>query len=278
MAQIDVDVLMITHNRPEYTRVSLGRLLESSVGRARIWLWHNGEDAETLDVVRGYASRAYRFHHSKENVRLREPTNWLLENAQGSFLGKVDDDCVVPLDWIDQLTRAHRDVPELGVVACWHFQPEDFLPELANRKIKDFGGGHKVLVNTWVGGSGYLMKRACVDRVGLISSNQSFTGYCIEIARAGWTNGWIYPFLYQDHMDDPRSPRSGIKTDEDLASRLPLGARKTGVRTVEEWTAQLIESARGVQQAPIDKAYWSPRRRMLRRIRKKLRRIATFSQ
>ncbi len=49
-----------------------------------------------------------------------------------------------------------QDVPELGVVACWHFQAEDFVPECANRKIKAFAGGHKLLVNAWVGGSGYL--------------------------------------------------------------------------------------------------------------------------
>jgi len=278
MARIDVDVLMITHNRPEYARVSLSKLLESSREKARVWVWHNGEDAETLDVVRGYASQLHRFHHSKQNVALTEPTNWLFKNAGGDFLAKVDDDCVVPLDWIPKLSRAHRDVPELGVVACWHFQPEDFVPECANRKIKAFAGGHRLLVNTWVGGSGYLMKRACVDRLGTLKRGQSFTSYCIEISKAGWTNGWIYPFLYQDHMDDPRSPRTGIKSDEDLADCLPLSAKRNGVTTVEEWTAQLRRSARHVQETPIDKQHWSTRRRMLRRIRKKLRRLATGSQ
>jgi glycosyltransferase involved in cell wall biosynthesis len=269
---------MITYNRPQYTRVSLGKLLESTSEKARVWLWHNGEDAETLDVVREYESRLHRFHHSKENVGLTEPTNWLFKNADGELLGKVDDDCVVPLDWITKLSRAHQDAPELGVVACWHFQPEDFVSESANRKIKAFAGGHRLMVNPWVGGSGYLMTRACVDQLGLLQPGQSFTTYCIEILQAGWTNGWIYPFLYQDHMDDPRSPRTAIKSDEDLAGCLPLSARANGVRTVEEWTAQLRRSARLVQATPIDKAYWSSRRRMLRRIRGKLRRIVTGSQ
>jgi glycosyltransferase involved in cell wall biosynthesis len=278
MARIDVDVLMITYNRPQYTRVSLSKLLESSREKSRVWLWHNGEDAETLDVVRRYESQLHRFHHSTQNVGLTEPTNWLFKNADGDFLAKVDDDCVVPLDWIPKLSCAHRDVPELGVVACWHFQPEDFIPECANRKIKAFAGGHRLLVNTWVGGSGYLMKRACVDQLGILKRGQSFSNYCIEISQAGWTNGWIYPFLYQDHMDDPRSPRTSIKSDEDLAGCLPLSARRSGVQTVEEWTAQLRKSARQVQEAPIDKDHWSSRRRMLRRIRAKLRRFATGSQ
>lgn len=273
-----IDVLMITYNRPHYTRVSLERLLESTRGRARVWVWHNGEDAETLAVAQAHSADLHRFHHSKQNVALTEPTNWLFKNAEGSLLGKVDDDCVVSLDWIARLSRAHEDAPELGVAACWHFQPEDFVPELAEPKIRAFPGGHQLLVNMWVGGSGYLMKRACVERLGGLKPGQSFTDYCIEVSKAGWTNGWIYPFVYQDHMDDPRSPRTGIKSDADLAGCLPLSAKRNGVTTVEAWTAQLKRSARHVQEAPIDKGHWSKRRRMFRRIRGKLRRLATGSQ
>jgi hypothetical protein len=193
-------------------------------------------------------------------------------------LGKVDDDCVVPRDWIPKLSHAHQDAPELGVAACWHFQPEDFVPELANRKIKSLPGGHQLLLSMWVGGSGYLMKRDCVDRLEVLARGQSFPDYCIELSKAGWTNGWLYPFLYQDHMDDPRSPRTAIKSNADLTGCLPLSAKKNGVVTVEEWTEQLKRSATRVQEARIDRDYWSTRRRLFRRIRGKLRRLATGSQ
>ena len=275
---MDVDVLMITYNRPDYTRVTLDKLLESSRGRARVWVWHNGEDQRTLDVVGAFKPDLHRFHHSKQNVVLTEPTNWLFENSEGSLLGKVDDDCVVDPDWIPKLSRVHQEVPEAGVVACWHFRPEDFLPEIARHKIKTVGGRHQLLVNMWVGGSGYLMKRACVHQQGLLAHAQTFSSYCIELSRAGWTIGWVYPFVYQDHMDDPRSPRTGIRSEEDFVRSLPLSARRNGVETVEAWTAQLKRSAKLVQEAPINRAYWSPSRRMLRRVRDKLRRMATGSQ
>ena len=93
-----IDVLMITYNRPAYTRLALSELLARSDDSMRVWLWHNGEDAETLEVVREFEEhpRVYRSYHSKENLGLTGPTNWLFENAKGAYISKVDDDCVVP--------------------------------------------------------------------------------------------------------------------------------------------------------------------------------------
>ena len=43
-----IDILMITYNRPEYTRLSLERLLATCDESMRVWVWHNGTDEETL--------------------------------------------------------------------------------------------------------------------------------------------------------------------------------------------------------------------------------------
>jgi hypothetical protein len=190
--------------------------------------------------------------------------NWLFENAEGEYLSKVDDDCIIPEQWDVKLGRAHDDEPRFGVIGCWRFPQEDFLPEVAERKIKTFAGGHRLLVNMWVQGSGYLMKRACVDKLGLLTPGRSFPDYCIELGRSGWINGWLYPLLYQEHMDDPRAEHTELRTDADLQRSLPLSAQKNGVRTLEDWVAQLRRSARIAQMAPIDPAFWSPFRRRLR--------------
>ena len=259
-----IDVLMVTYNRPVYTRLALASLLARSAPDTRVWLWHNGNDRETLEVVEQFRPRLFRFHHSPDNVRLTPPMNWLFENAEGEYLSKVDDDCIIPEEWDVKLGRAHDDEPRFGVIGCWRFPQEDFLPEVAERKIKTFAGGHRLLVNMWVQGSGYLMKRACVDRLGLLTQGRSFPDYCIELGRSGWINGWLYPLLYQEHMDDPRAEHTALRTDADLQRSLPLSAQKNGVRTLDDWVAQLRRSARIAQMAPIDPAFWSPFRRRLR--------------
>lgn len=266
-----IDLLMITHARPHYTRLSLPRLLDSCDENTRVWVWHNGMDAETLDVVRANLDhpRLHRFHHSRSNELLREPINWFFDNSDGHLLGFVNDDCLVSEGWVERLSRVHHDVDQLGVIACWHFPLEDFLPDVARQKTRRFEGGHQLMLNPWVQGSGIMLKRQCVDAMGrLPSKDKGFTSYCIRIAAAGWTNGWCVPLVPIDHMDDPRSPNTMLKTDADIERHLPLSAWLRGTRTIESWTAHLRMSARAIQESPIDP-------RLYVGVRKKIRRLWT---
>ncbi len=270
-----VDILMVTYNRPEYTRLSLRSLLNSCDEHARVWLWHNGNHAETLAVVQSFRShpRVHRFHHSPVNVMLLEPTNWLWSESKGDYLSKVDDDCILPPKWLDELRQVHVDCPQLGVVGCWRFQDEDFLPEEAAKKIEAVGPGHRMLRNLWVEGSGYLMKRACYEQLGPLRPKLSFTDYCIHLADRGWVNGWYFPFLRQEHMDDPRSTHSLLRTDEDFTRNMPISARKAGTRTLIEWQSQLRQSARVAQTASLDPKMYLGWRKLARRTRAKIKRL-----
>ena len=264
----DLDVLMVTFDQPDYVDLSLPRLLESCDDGMRVWIWHNGTDAPTLEVSRSFAHdpRVARFHHSPENRPLRDPINWLFEESRARLVSKVDDDCLVSPGWAQTLARAHENVEQLGVVGSWRFLDEDFVPELSLPKIAQLPGGHQVLQNFWVQGSGFVMKRACVERHGPLKPGQTFTQYCIQLALAGWMNGWYYPFIHEEHMDDPRSPHTRFRTDEDLEGRLPLTARRNGVRTLAGWEEQVRRSARASQAAPLDPndyRGWRLRRRNL---------------
>jgi glycosyltransferase involved in cell wall biosynthesis len=269
MQRDDVDILLITYRRPFYARMSIERLLRQADDRSRVWLWHNGQDDETLALTKSFAShpRVYRFHHSPENQRLAGPTNWLWQNAEGAFLSKVDDDCLQEDGWIDRLRAAHAAEPRFGVIGAWRFQDEDFLPRHATKKIRTFGGGTQLLVNTWVQGSGYLMKRTCMEQGGLLPVDApSFSQYCSRLSQRGWVNGFPFPFLREDHMDDPRSPHTLLKTNADLADHVPLGVQQDGVRTIEGWLERVRWNAYMVQTAPMDARWqrgWRLRLRML---------------
>lgn len=253
LEQAMIDILMITHDRPHYTRLALTRLLETCDETVRVWLWQNGDHKETVELVREMAShpRVGRLHHSRENQMLRGPTNWFWRNADGQLLGKVDDDCLVPHGWIDALRQAHQDVPELGVVSCWPFLKDDFVPELAAGKISRLGK-HQVLLNHWVGGSGYLMKRRLFKDLGALGEREAFTGYCLRAAGRGWVNGWYYPFLLMDHMDDPRSPYTRMKTEADFQQMASLSSRRFGTPSLAALRERAIRAAIEVQEASLD--------------------------
>jgi GT2 family glycosyltransferase len=268
-----IDLLMITYNRPEYVRLSLPHLLAHCPPDARVWLWHNGTDQATLEVVEElrHHPRVHRFRHSPANVGLTEPTNWLWREAEGDLIGKVDDDCLPAPGWLTTLRRAHQDVDRFGVIGCWRFPEEDVDPDLVAAKLAGYPGGHRLMRNHWVQGSGYLLKRQALKQVGALADGDSFTAWCLRAARLGWVNGWYHPFIREEHMDDPRSPHTLYRTDADFMARRPLSAQRTGVTTVAGWTGQMRHSARVLQTASLDlRQYHGWRRRRhnaVRRIR-----------
>lgn len=249
-----VDILMITYNSPDYVRLSLPRLLESCDDYSRVWLWHNGTDEETLETTRSFAhdSRVHRFHHSVENKRLQEPTAWLWTEADGTYVSKVDDDCLLPLDWIIRLREAHEANGDFGAIGSSRLRPEDIDAPRLQRKVFEYGGGVQLFRNHWIQGSGYLLKRSLIDKFGLITGDQSWTGYCLELAQGGAINGFLYPLLFEDHMDDPRSVHTLLHSDADLHWRMPLSLGLGKVRSLADWERLLIQSNEGLLEASLD--------------------------
>jgi hypothetical protein len=270
------DVLMITYRSAGYVGLSLSRLLETCGEDDRVWLWHNGDDEATLEALRPFLDHpaVARFHHSRDNVRLRPPTQWLWASSGARYVAKVDDDCVVSPGWIDTFAAAHEANPSFGVVCSWRHPAEDFRPDLAQLKIVEFAGGHRLMLNHWVQGSGYLLPRRWLLHTGTLRETETFTGFCLRLARLGAVNGYYYPFVFEDHMDDPRSPHTLISTDADLRARMPLSAQVNGVTTVAAWQAQLERSAVLLQSASTDLRYYAGWRKKVRSARRRVRALA----
>jgi GT2 family glycosyltransferase len=249
-----IRVLMITHKRPAYTALSLRRLCESVPEQARITVWDNASGDEMRAVLESFQNhpRVEQIVYHPRNDKLRGPTNWFWANSGAAdFLSKVDDDCLMPPNWCETLLQAHADIPQAGVLGCWRFLSEDFDEGLAARKIQQFAE-HRIMRNCWVEGSGYLMKREVVDRIGLLREGESFTSWCTRAAASGFVNGWYFPFLYQEHLDDPRVPNTGIRSEADFRRLLPLSANTFKISSREDWIKRLKYSAWSLQAYSFD--------------------------
>jgi len=251
---MNIRILMITYNRPSYTELSLKTLCENIPESAKIVIWDNASEEPTRSVVKKYENhpRVERIIFNSTNEKLRRPTNWFFGNYRDAdFLSKVDDDCLVPVRWCEILQQAHIDIPRAGILGCWRFFPEDFNEEVASKKIFRYGN-HQVMRNCWIEGSGYMMKRDVLDEIGLLREGESFTTYCIRAAAKGFINGWYYPFLFQEHMDDPRAEHTGIRSEEDFKKLIPLSAVTFNIQNKEAWIQRLRQSAQRLQGYSID--------------------------
>lgn len=268
----DADILLIAHNRPTYVALSLPRLLETCPEGSRVWVWQNGEDDQVRREIDKHRThpRMFKYKQSPQNVGIRPAVNWLWSHAEGRFLSKVDDDSLMEPGWIEWLTDCLNRSSNFGVLGTWRFEDEDFNEKLAAPKIQEIHGV-KLLRNHWVQGSGHMLRRHLAQELGPLTDRQSFTSWCLEAAKAGYVNGWPMPFKREEHMDDPRHPSTIFVDDKAFEANAPLSAAATGVTTIQEWAAQMRESARIAQTASLDLRYYFGWRAKLRNARRRLR-------
>ncbi len=268
---LNIKILMITHNRTEYTKLSLSLLIKNSPEYARIIVWDNGSTKETVDFLKSLmgCQKIEKIIFAENNSVLNVPTNWFWKNySDATFLSKVDDDCLVPKGWCEKLVKAHEEIPRAGILACWHFLEEDFIPEKAEKKIFTYGS-HQIMRNCWIGGSGYIMKGSLVHELGFLKAKESFTDFCLKAARRGYLNGWYFPIIYQEHMDDPRSEHFMYKSDQEFMAQRPLTAKNFSINSIDEWMNRLKNSAYRLQTCSIDPHDYIGIRSKLRKFKKR---------
>lgn len=63
-----------------------------------------------------------------------------------------------------------------------------------------------------------MMKRSTFQRHGpwKLGRDAGTTNYFLRMALSGMINGWHYPFVVQEHMDDPKSAHSMVTNDESV--------------------------------------------------------------
>jgi cellulose synthase/poly-beta-1,6-N-acetylglucosamine synthase-like glycosyltransferase len=267
-----LDVVLITHDRPRYTALTLPRLLQTCPEGSRVWVWHNGPDRAVLDVVEQHLDhpRLHRFHHSPENLGLRAAINWLWSEAEGEYLSKVDDDSLMEPGWVEHLTGSLAAWRGFGVLGSWRFPPEDWDEALAAPKVAELHGV-RLLQNLWVQGSGHVFRRELVDEVGLLTEKVNFVGWCLRVARAGYVNGWPLPVVREEHLDDPRHPLTAFTDEAAYQAARPLSSKVTRADTLTEWLEQTRGDARTVQSASLDVRQWFGWRRKVIHARRRVR-------
>ena len=242
-----IDLVFITFNRLDYTKLALPSVLAEPTEEFSLTIWDNASTDGTPEYLKNEVSdpRIVDIVFSKDNVGQTTAVNKIWSRSKADLLGKLDNDCIVTAGWTRTLAQAHTDIPQLGVVACWHFSPDDFDYERAKHKIQTFGR-HQILRHPWTCGTGLLLKRGTFEKFGPIR-NKATTEYWTRMALAGYINGFYYPLIYQEHMDDPKSKYSMLRDEESYqaAKKVTFNINSAGQETLSDrwrWRQEVLDN------------------------------------
>jgi glycosyltransferase involved in cell wall biosynthesis len=266
-----IHLVFITFNRLDYTRRALASVLADPDEAFRLTLWDNGSTDGTREFFQSIDDpRIEDIVLCESNKGQVEAINSVWSDSKADLFGKLDNDCLVTPGWTRTLARAHRDIDRLGVVACWHFFPDDFDYPRARHKIETFGA-HRILRHPWTCGTGFLIKRETYQELGPVTGT-STTSYWLRMATRGYVNGFYYPLIHQEHMDDPKSQYSELRDDAGFErARRTTMIHRRDVQTRHarwRWREMILENLLDEPYAPERYLGWRGR---LWRLRNRLR-------
>ena len=120
----DTSILLYSWNKAQLLEQTLDSLYDSSIGAAHVVVLDNGSSDNMPQVLEAASARfgADRFFHVRLPVNIGAPgaRNWLLSLPrvrQSQYAAFLDDDVILPPDWLGRLFAAVPDGP-FGAVGC----------------------------------------------------------------------------------------------------------------------------------------------------------------
>jgi glycosyltransferase involved in cell wall biosynthesis len=267
-----IDLIFITYNRLVYTKLALTSILADPKEEFSLIIWDNGSTDGTKEYLSAVDDpRITKKVFSQNNVRLHGAINQVVRESSADLMGVVPDDILVTPGWTRPLAQAHADVPELGLVGCWYFCPDEFDYERAKHKIQRFGQ-HEVLRHPWTGGGVGLVKLRTMREFGPLESSRT-TGYWIRMAKRGYINGYYFPLVYAEHMDYPWSEHFAFSDRFEEWLKISSGAKRHGIRSLEDardWHQVVV---RNILDDPWQAKYYVGWRSKVRNARERIRKI-----
>jgi glycosyltransferase involved in cell wall biosynthesis len=265
-----IELLFLSNNRLAYTKLALSSLLADPTEEFSLTIWDNASTDGTQEYLSSVEDhRIVRKVFSQVNVRGAALMKETLQKSSADLVGIVADDFLVTPGWTRILAQAHADVPEFGIISCWHLGPEFFDEERARHKIQSFGK-HRVLRHPWTDGC-CLVKLKALKEVNFEGFGGTFCG--IRLSLKGYVNGFYLPLIPVEHMDYPWSKHYAFS--DSLKDGIVAGSayRSHGIRTLEDAKAWHQVVVGNILDDPWDVKYYVGWRRKLRNGMERVRNI-----
>jgi glycosyltransferase involved in cell wall biosynthesis len=164
-----IPVLFITYNRLEYTKQALGSLLLSDCGKIFIIDNNSTDGTKEFLATADCCKDKIQVVLNDENIGIAGAMNQFLALTKDcEFVGKVDNDTVVPRNWCSVLLSKLK-ACELDIIQAKH----NLDPAVTKGKtfdqwmqtMKQHAKDESVYLHHFVGGSGIVFRRNIVSEI-----------------------------------------------------------------------------------------------------------------
>ena len=257
---ISYSVVILHHNKADYSRACLASLLGSSARPLQIINVNNGSNDETSALLEEWetAARAVGIEvqtlHFSSNIGAIQGRNAALEVATGSHLAFLDNDTIIAqTNWLQELASALDARAEIGIVAPKLLFPwAPFLIECCGCAVSPSGrieylarGAARDSVEAarpvqCAISAAWLMKRELVEQIGVLDDAFSPVQYedldfCYRARAANW-QVWTAPHVEVYHFEHTTTAGS-----DDI--NFGYVTAKNGVLFKKRWGATFAEEA-----------------------------------
>jgi glycosyltransferase involved in cell wall biosynthesis len=208
-----VDILYITYNRLDSTKLTLPRLLHSTEYPFNLTVVDNGSNDNTVDylteMVREYHLRKpMKLILNRVNEGLSKPTNRFWRESKADLVGKIDNDILVENGWFEKLINAHKTVHDLAIIGGFHFPKGVFDYDKCKHNIYQYDD-IRILRQPYIGGN-YIAKRKFLMEKGFLEEASDegqfrlggWTGYQKQLSASRYIIGYYYPLIFFKHLND----------------------------------------------------------------------------
>lgn len=170
-AKIMIPVLYITYNRLDYTKKTLPPLIESMGNYGKLYIVDNCSTDGTIEYLKGFEDnkKIVSIIYNSENRGIAGAMNQFFEIVKGNYelFGKVDNDTIVPENWLRDLSLImdHENID--FVQAKHHFISSDYrdwddlVSKCQSRTVFD----NNMIFCKPIGGSGIVGRLSKVNKL-----------------------------------------------------------------------------------------------------------------
>lgn len=249
-----IDIVYFTFNRLTYTKKTLPALIKNAGADFSLTIIDNGSTDGTVEYLRQmreeHAGVISKILFNSSNHGLAVPTNVFWRTSKAEFLGKVDNDTLVPKGWLARLLEAQLASDKLGIVGGFHFNMGYVDRDALEKRVISIDNV-KMIPDAFIGGCCYLFRKSLQERFGYLEvtperKTVGWTEYQSAICCNGYYNGYLYPLLHVDHFDDPLSKQNLAFTKHRETSQISMGDK--GILDPGSQRAWYIKDAKRVEK------------------------------